>query len=176
MSLRKAKGSANSGANMLIIADTSPLSYLILIQTIDVLPKLYGQIIIPPQVLSELQSTAGPAAVRAWASAPPKWLEVKAASAIDVGLRLDPGESAAIALAKELRADRLLIDEFKGRQIAIQMGIPIAGTLAVLRDAALGGLVDLKSSLEQLRKTTFRASPQLYAQILADFEKRKGVE
>jgi len=134
---------------------------------------LYGQIIIPPQVLGELQSALGPEAVRTWAGAPPKWLEVRAAQSIDAKLGLGIGESAAIALAQELKADRLLIDDQKGRQAALQLGISIAGTLGVLRDAALGGLVDLESCLEKVRKTNFRASPQVYAKILADYERLK---
>ena len=158
---------------MLIIADTSPLSYLILIQAIDVLPRLYGQIIIPPEVFDELQSSAGPAAVREWATSPPTWLEVRAAKLIDTTLRLGAGERAAISLAGELKADRLLIDDQKGRAAALQRGIPIAGTVAVLRDAALAGLIDLKASLEKLRKTNFRASPRVYAQIIADYERQK---
>jgi len=158
---------------MLIIADTSPLSYLILIQTIEVLPRLYGQIIIPPEVVGELQSIAGPDAVREWATKPPTWLDVRVPKSIDATLRLGAGERAAIALAGELKADRLLIDEHKGRVAALQRGIPIAGTVAVLRDAALGGLIDLKSSLEKLRKTNFRASPSVYAQIIADYEREK---
>src|SRR3954451_23973109 len=118
---------------MLIVADTSPLNYLILIEAVHVLPSLYGRILIPPEVLSELRDTAGPRAVQTWAASTPPWLEVRAALAIDMTLPLDAGERAAIALAQELTADRLLIDERDGREVAIRLGIPIAGTLAVLR-------------------------------------------
>lgn len=81
--------------------------------------------------------------------------------------------SFGLALAQELRADRLLIDERDGRDVARRLGIPIAGTLAVLRDAAVAGLLDLKSALDLLRQTTFRASPKLFAQVLAEFQEAK---
>jgi hypothetical protein len=51
---------------MLIVADTSPISYLILIEEVEILPKLYGRVLIPPQVLEELGSPAGPEPVRSW--------------------------------------------------------------------------------------------------------------
>ena len=90
-------------------------------------------------------------------------------------LPLDSGERAAIALAQELAADRLLIDERDGREIAARLGIPIAGTLAVLRDAATAGLLDLNSAFDRLKQTSFRASPRLFTQILEDFEAAKGM-
>lgn len=158
---------------MLIVADTSPINYLILIESDHVLPSLYGRIVIPPEVLDELRDPAAPEAVRAWAASPPTWLEVKVALVVDPTLPLDPGERAAIALAQELAADRLLIDEQDGREVAIRLGIPIAGTLAVLRDAATSGLLDLKSAFDRLKQTTFRASPKLLNDILTDFENAK---
>ena len=53
---------------MLIVADTSPLNYLILIESVHVLPSLYGRILIPPEVLGELRDAAGPQAVQGWAA------------------------------------------------------------------------------------------------------------
>ena len=158
---------------MLIVADASPLNYLVLIQAVEVLPALYGRIVAPPEVLGELRDPAGPGQVREWAEAPPPWLEVRSAAAIDASLPLDPGERAAIALALELRADRLLIDERDGRAVAARLGIPVAGTLAVLRDAAVAGHVDLATAFDRLRKTTFRASQSLFDQVLADFRKAR---
>lgn len=159
---------------MLIVADTSPLNYLVLIDAVHILPSLYGQILIPPEVLDELGDAAGQQVVRAWAASAPPWLEVRKALAVDVSLPLDPGERAAIALAQELAADRLLIDERDGRRVAARLGIPIAGTLAVLKDAALSGLLDIESALDRLARTTFRVSPELIAAILADVRKAKG--
>jgi predicted nucleic acid-binding protein len=170
MWLAKAKGFGSSETGMLIVADTSPLNYLILVQAAHVLPQLYGQILIPPEVLRELRDAAGPVVVRSWAADVPRWLEVRRAIEVDMTLPLDEGERAALALATQLGADRLLIDEREGRRIAVRMGIPIAGTLAVIRDAALAGLLDLKGTIDHLKQTSFRASPALFDEILADFE------
>ena len=161
---------------MLIVADTSPLNYLVLIDSVYILPTLYGRILAPPEVLRELEDAAGPQIVRAWASSPPQWLEVRKAHAVDLTLPLDAGERASIALAQELAADRLLIDERDGRRVAVRLGIAVAGTLAVLRDAALAGLLDLEPALDRLRQTTFRASPGLIAQILADVRKNRKLD
>ena len=88
----RATASAGSETKMLIVADTSPLNYLILIRAVHVLPGLYGRILIPPEVVSELQNAAGPQVVQTWASSVPPWLEVKAARSVDMTLPLDDGE------------------------------------------------------------------------------------
>src|SRR6478672_9204792 len=109
---------------MVIVADTSPINYLILIETIDALPRLYGRVVVPPEVLDELRNASGPAVVRAWAATLPAWMQVQSALSIDATLPLGDGERAAIALAQELKADRLLIDERDGREIATRLGVP----------------------------------------------------
>jgi predicted nucleic acid-binding protein len=63
---------------MLVIADSSPLHYLMLIEHTDVLPSLFGHVIIPPMVAEELQRPRTPAPVRAWMASPPAWLEMRA--------------------------------------------------------------------------------------------------
>ena len=59
-----------------IVADTTPLNYLVLIQATDILPELYRMVLIPPAVKAELAHANTPAVVRAWISRPPAWLEV----------------------------------------------------------------------------------------------------
>ena len=59
-----------------IVADTTPLNYLVLIQAADILPNLYRRVLIPPAVKAELAHANTPAIVRAWISQPPQWLEV----------------------------------------------------------------------------------------------------
>ena len=61
---------------MLVIADTSPLHYLVLIEHTAVLPSLFGRVVIPPVVAVELQRPRTPAPVRAWMASPPAWLEM----------------------------------------------------------------------------------------------------
>ena len=99
---------------MIVVSDTSPLNYLILISAIDILPRLFGEIHVPAEVLNELQRSRAPEVVKRWAQSPPQWLRVSTpATAITASVRLDSGEAHAIALAKELGADAVLIDERK---------------------------------------------------------------
>jgi predicted nucleic acid-binding protein len=62
---------------MIVIADASPLNYLVLINEVHILPKLYGRVLIPPGVWAELQQERTPEPVRQWAAKPPEWLEVR---------------------------------------------------------------------------------------------------
>jgi predicted nucleic acid-binding protein len=126
---------------MIVVADTSPLNYLILIDQIAVLEVLYGRILVPHGVYDEMLSPKAPPSVRAWAKNPPHWLELLSPS---TGLhppvaRLDRGETEAIALAEELHSDWLLIDELAGRNEAIRRGLQTIGTLGILvKDTVLG--------------------------------------
>lgn len=158
---------------MLIVADTSPINYLILVEADGVLPKLYGRVLIPTQVRDELLAESAPEQVRTWAASPPNWLDVRSPASVDSSLQLDPGEAAAISLAQEVKADRLLMDDRDGRAIAASLGLKVAGTLAVIRDAAAQQLLDLPMVLERLKGTTFRAAPSLYQQLLDDPGKRE---
>jgi predicted nucleic acid-binding protein len=101
---------------MIVIADTGPLNYLVLIGAIDVLQPLDTRVITPEAVVEELSQVGAPDAVLAWIASPPIWLEVRPDPPADPTLQfLDPGESAALALAESLSADELLIDELAGR-------------------------------------------------------------
>ena len=96
---------------MIVVADTSPLQYLILIEHIDVLPALYGRVIVPPAVMTELTHQRTPESVRNWLTSKPEWLHAQAPKGLLTTAHtvLGPGESAAIALAEELSADALPI-------------------------------------------------------------------
>jgi len=74
-----------------------------------------------------------------------------------------------------LKAERLLVDEQDGRDAAQRLGIRVAGTLAVLKDAALAGLINLREMFDCLRRTSFRASLNLYERILTDYEREREV-
>jgi predicted nucleic acid-binding protein len=122
---------------MIVIADTSPICYLLLIEQVDLLPKLYGQVIISTIVQTELADPSSPAIVQQWITQPPSWLRVIEASAEVAGLaHLDAGERSAISLAKSLSADLLVIDELLGRSTAKQQGIRITGLLGILQAAS----------------------------------------
>ena len=79
--------------------------------------------------------------------------------------RLDLGESQAIALASELGGAVVLIDELAGRQEATRRGLKVAGTLSVLDDADRAGLVKFDEAIARLRKTSFRVSQAVLAEI-----------
>ena len=113
---------------MIVVSDTSPLNYLILIGAVDVLPLLFGGVHIPEQVVGELLHPRTPEPVRKWAISPPNWLQIRAPSVeIPTTAGLDAGESQAIALAIELQAPAVLIDEKKGRRIAKSYGLATVG-------------------------------------------------
>jgi predicted nucleic acid-binding protein len=161
---------------MLIVADTSPINYLILIQHDALLPLLYTQVVIPPAVLRELQDQETPEPVRLWVTHPPAWFEVRsphqqlaATELPDLGA----GEREAIVLAQELQADVLLIDERDGRRAARRRALAVIGTLGVLEKAAAGGLIDLPNALAQLQATSFYAPLALFHEVLARDAARK---
>jgi predicted nucleic acid-binding protein len=151
---------------MLVVADTSPINYLVLIEQIDILPRLYSRVMIPPAVLAELAHPAAPNLVREWAGNHPAWLEVSSPTSTIALPQLDPGESEALALATEMRADLLLIDEQAGRQEATRRGLKVVGTLSVLDEAHHVGFVDFDEAVALLRKTSFRVSPAVLAEII----------
>ena len=134
---------------MLVIADASPLHYLVLIASTNLLPALFGRLVIPRAVAQELQHPQTPAVVRAWMASPPAWLDIQdVRAAPDASLaHLDPGEREAIMLAQTLRADLLLMDEWEGRREAMRRALTVSGVLGVLERAAQRELIDLSSEI-----------------------------
>lgn len=120
---------------MLVVTDASPLIFLGRLSLLELLPQLYGRVLVPRTVLDEVVRGAptDPAASALLSAA---WLEVEEAGEAPLlealHEELDSGEAAAIALARELGADLLLIDERQGRRIARRLGLAVKGTLGVL--------------------------------------------
>jgi hypothetical protein len=112
---------------MIVVSDTSPISGLLTIGETDLLRKLFGEVVIPVAVHNEL--------LRSHPNLP-KWLRVEPVKNISEVLLfreiVDAGEAEAIQLAKELRADRLLIDDYKGRRLAEREGVHAIGLIGVL--------------------------------------------
>jgi hypothetical protein len=101
---------------MIVVADTTPLRYLVVIEREHLLPALYGRVLIPPAVAEELNHKSTPDVVRAWLASRPNWLEIRQPMhALPPEVDLDQGEREAIALDEELAADLLLIDEWDAR-------------------------------------------------------------
>jgi predicted nucleic acid-binding protein len=152
---------------MIVVSDTSPINYLLLIDQIDLLPRLFQQIIIPDVVRNEMLDPSAPIVLQQWIANPPPWLTVQVVSELDEILNsLDPGEQAAIPLAQTLPADLLIIDERSGRRIASERGIPIIGTLGILDDAASQGLIELADAIARLQRTNFRISRRIIQTLL----------
>lgn len=92
---------------MIVIADTSPICYLVLIGEIELLPKLFGKVLIPQAVYIELSAAGTPQDLLSWIATPPDWLEVCSTTVKNDPLlaNLHTGEREAIFLAEELNAD-----------------------------------------------------------------------
>lgn len=162
---------------MIVVADSSPLNYLVLIDEIGILPELFRRVVIPEAVVRELQSPQTPPKVATWMAARPTWLDFQAPSApkADADLdRLGAGEREAIQYAAEHRADALLlIDEGKGRREASRRQIRIIGTLGILALAAERDLLNLPEAIDRLTRTTFHVTPTLLRMLLERHAERK---
>jgi predicted nucleic acid-binding protein len=156
-----------------IVSDTGPLHYLILCDADNVLPRLFHNVFIPPTVFAELNHAGTPPIVSKWARNLPVWAKVQKPLALDMSLNLDLGEIEAICLAREINASAILIDDLKGRNVALRHGLNVTGTLGVLEGAAARGLIDLPATLEKLRHTNARLDPKLIALSLERDRKRR---
>lgn len=150
----------------LVIADTGPINYLVLIGQVDLLPRLFERVALPRAVERELSVLDAPTPVRSWIAAPPSWLEIHDTAGLPQVSGLDEGETAAIVLAEFLHADIVLIDERKGVTVARDRGLQVTGTLGLLDMAAQEGLVDFVEAVERLQRTTFRGPRNILATML----------
>jgi predicted nucleic acid-binding protein len=154
-----------------VVADTGPLNYLVQIDAIRVLPKLFDRIIVPTSVHEELGHQRAPAAVRAWAERIPTWLAVSADDGRDwndpLWHALDEGERAVIALASRIGAELILMDDRAAVAFARGCGFAVTGTLGVLDLAARHGLIDLAAAFTRLKATSFHYRQGLLDVFLA---------
>lgn len=152
---------------MIVVSDTSPICYLLLIGEIELLPQLYGQVLIPQIVQQELADERSPTVVQAWISQPPEWLVIQTVNVpSDSDLdKLDPGEQAAIVLAQQ-GANLVIIDDLLGRQVALSRHLRVTGLLGVLDEAARQNLLSFPEVITRLQQTTFRASSKLIQSLL----------
>ena len=160
---------------MIVVSDTTPLNYLILIGEVELLPKLFGDVIVPPAVIRELLHPKAPHTVQAWAALPPSWIRLQAPMAIHPStVLLDPGETEAISLAAEIKADLILIDERRATRVAQQAGLVVVRTVALLETAADRGLIDLANTFKKLAATSFRVPNEQVAAALVRDAQRKA--
>jgi predicted nucleic acid-binding protein len=151
---------------MTVVSDTSPLNYLVQMGYLDILPALYGEIVIPRGVAHELTNAAAPAVARQVIKTLPSWLVLRDPESVDRTIGLGAGETEAISLALELKADRILIDDRAAYRAAVARGLNAAGTLTVLGDASDQGLLEIGAAIDKLRATNFRASQAVLDRLL----------
>lgn len=143
---------------MRVVADASPLIALADIGHLDALRLLYREVVVPPAVAAEVFSAA---------SRPrPSWVRLQSPGPVPaevVAAGLHRGESEGIALALQLGADLLLIDDRDGRRLAARLGIRIAGTVGVVVKAKQRGHVAaVRPILDQLRGAGFWLGQDVY--------------
>lgn len=155
---------------MIVVSDTSALSNLAIVDHLWVLEAIYQTVIIPDIVASELAAASNPTIS---AILQLDWIQTQSlansqlADQLQQERGLDAGEANAIALAFELQADDLLIDERLGRQEAVRLGLPIIGILGVLLVAKQRSLIpQVQPVIDALiNQASFRVSAQLYQRI-----------
>lgn len=157
---------------MTVVSNTSPITNLAAVSQLNLLQQLYGTIIIPEAVYYELTSTGTvPGTIEVQTL---NWIVTRPVTnlnpVITLQQELDAGEAEAIGLALELNANRLLIDERRGRRIASQLNIKFIGVLGILIVAKRQGLLQaVKPVLDELISTMrFRVSEALYTRICED--------
>jgi predicted nucleic acid-binding protein len=159
---------------MLVVSNTSPISYLVIIEQIELLPRLFECIHIPETVRDELASLKAPPSVQKWIASPPSWLTIQSSSTQPDSdlLNLDAGECAAILLAESLKADLILLDDLVARRLAASRGLAITGILGILDRAATENWIDFALAIERLQQTNFRTSAAIVQDLLQKHAKR----
>src|SRR2546428_9058526 len=161
---------------MIIIADTAPINYLILIGEIEVLRTLAKRVIIPQAVFQELQAKGTPEQVRRWIDTHTDWLEVMQAntSLFTPRRKIGSGETEAIALAIELKADALLIDDGDAIKEAHRLQIPTLRLFNILESAAEKNLLDLADAVEKMKRTTFHMPPTELIEAMLERDQQRN--
>ena len=152
---------------MTVVSDTSPITNLIQVGQLELLPALFGEIVIPESVFEELCRLPE----QQLALQDKVWLSVGKAqnrALINELLeKLDIGEAESIVLALETKADYLLIDERRGRRKAKELMLPVTGLAGILLMAKSKNLLQaVKPILDELLRKGFRVSSNVYAEVL----------
>lgn len=153
-----------------VVSDTSPIRALAHLGHLDWLEKLFTEIVLPPTVVHELDNP--PAGMRPVDVSSCPFLQIRtpgsAERVMELRLLLDRGESEAIALAEEINAEAILMDELAGRGVAMRSGLTVLGTLGIALRAKQQGLcTGVRPLLDRLqREINFFVSPALRQYVL----------
>lgn len=158
---------------MIVISDTSVICYLVLIEQITLLSQLFGKVLIPQAVYTELCAEGAPPQLKEWITNIPDCLEIYPTVLQDdpVLAHLHLGEIEAISLAIQLKADLVILDEKAARRTAQSKGLKVTGLLGILDLAASQKMIELPPIIMALKQTTFRASPNLLQSLLNRHQK-----
>ena len=162
-----------------VVADTGPLIALARIGRIELLRRLYGRIVVPPAVHSELAVDSNRPGAKVLAGAfAAGWIVVETVVHSGVRQELDqilgPGEAEAIALAEQEDPCFLLIDDARGRRTTRARGIPVVGVAGVLLVAkSRGELAAVSPDLHRLSDAGYRLSSRLVAVTLDRADERR---
>ena len=154
----------------LVVVNTTPIIALSLIGELDLLRLLYGQVLAPPSVEAEVLAGGRGGTGRSELQEA-SWLRIVSLqdpNRADLLADLDRGEAEVIALAQELSADLVIIDERLARRHARRLGLTLTGTLGVLLKAKQLGYVKFVAPLiDRLRQDGIRLSDVVVAEVLA---------
>jgi uncharacterized protein len=156
---------------VIVVADTSVILNLSLVGRGNMLRDIFHEIVVPPAVQAEYVRLAGSSG-RFAGLALPDWIRIQAPEVVPAMIgsdaALDPGESQALALALEIHADAVLIDEVHGRTVAIDLGLTPVGVLGILvRAKRKGILTAVPPVIDSLvTKARFHASKDLILEVL----------
>jgi len=157
--------------NAAIIADSSPLISLAIIEQLELLPQLYQRVLLPPAVWDEV-TVRGAGLPGAQAVSQAQWLEIQAPlpTIIEpIYILVDRGEAEAIALAQSIPNSIVLLDDIQARRLVEHLRIPRIGTLGILRRAKNAGLItELKVDIEQLLANGIYIQSSLVEAVLRD--------
>ena len=159
---------------MIVISDTTPLISLLKIDRLNLLEKLFGAVQIPKTVFAELTENPKYASEAEIIKNSPfiqiaDEIDENYVSLLRRSTGLDLGESEAIYLSDIKKADLLLMDEARGREVAVRMGLKIMGTIGILGLAYEDSIIskeEIKDAIEVLRDKGRHISERLYEQLL----------
>ena len=161
-------------SHSIVVSDAGPLHYLILIDRIDILQRLFEHVLVPFAVRDELLHANAPKKVRDWLGEARPWFEVCSVLKSRPIRGLHPGESEALQLALQKKVAAVLMDDLDGRNAAKKLNIAVIGTIAILENASAMDLLDLNSTFSKLRETNFFAPPELFQAALRRDQLRKS--